>query len=262
MLRRTGSKPLWYSEDNKSTIYTMEKLKSGATRLGISLTAQQIEQFDLYYRELIDGNKRINLTRITDYESVQTKHFLDSLTAATAIDFVQWGKELKVIDVGTGAGLPGIPLKIVFPDIKLTLVEATVKKAKFLEQLIAKLNLNDVEIVAARAETAAHDVQYREKFDVVLSRAVAALPALAELILPFCTIGGFCVVLKKGDIAEEISQAAKAIMVMGGRLREVKPVELKEFDDKRQLVIIDKMESTPLAYPRRPGMPEKRPLIS
>ncbi len=236
----------------------MEKLKSSVKKLGIGLTPLQIGQFELYYRELVDWNTRINLTSITDYEDVQIKHFFDSLTITEAIGF----KGNKVIDIGTGAGLPGIPLKIVFPDIKLTLLEATVKKTKFLEHLISKLNLKNVEIVAARAETAAYNGQYREQFDVVLSRAVATLPALAELILPFCSIGGVCVVQKKGDIDKEVEQAQKAITMMGGKLREVKPIDLKEYTDKRWLVIIDKVKSTPVSYPRRPGMPEKKPIIT
>jgi 16S rRNA (guanine527-N7)-methyltransferase len=240
----------------------MEKLKSGAEELGINLTPLQIERFEVYYHELIAWNKRINLTSITDYEDAQIKHFLDSLTVAEAIDFKNNGENLKVIDVGTGAGLPGIPLKIVFPDIKLTLLEATVKKTKFLEHLIGKLDLKNVEIVAERAETAAHDARYREKYDVVLARAVATLPALAELLLPFCNIGGKSIVQKKGDIKGEIEQAEKAITLMGGSLREVRLVELKELNDNRWLIIIDKVKSTPVLYPRRPGMPEKRPVIS
>ncbi|MGD0779839.1 MAG: 16S rRNA (guanine(527)-N(7))-methyltransferase RsmG [Dehalococcoidales bacterium] len=240
----------------------MEKLKSSAEELGINLTPLQIEQFEVYYHELIAWNKRINLTSITDYEDAQIKHFLDSLTVAEAIDFKNNGENLKVIDVGTGAGLPGIPLKIVFLDIKLTLLEATIKKTKFLEHLIEKLDLKNVEIVAERAETAAHDVQHREKYDVVLARAVATLPALAELLLPFCNIGGKSIVQKKGDIKGEVEQAEKAITLMGGSLREVRLVKLKELNDNRWLIIIDKVKSTPALYPRRPGMPEKRPVIS
>ncbi|MHB8105783.1 MAG: 16S rRNA (guanine(527)-N(7))-methyltransferase RsmG [Dehalococcoidales bacterium] len=240
----------------------MDKLKSGAEQLRINLSPTQLDQFELYYQQLIEWNKRINLTKITDYEEVQVKHFLDSLMVATVLDLKSGKPGLEIIDVGTGAGMPGIPLKIIFPDIKLTLLEVTVKKTKFLEYIINELNLKDVKIIVDRAETAAHDVHYREKFDIVLSRAVAALPALAELTLPFCNIGGLCVAYKKGDIKEEVEQAKKAIEVMGGKLREVKPVKLKELDDNRWLVIIDKIESTPAAYPRRPGMPEKRPIIS
>jgi 16S rRNA (guanine527-N7)-methyltransferase len=236
----------------------MEKLKSGSTKLGINLTASQIGQFEVYYKELIDWNKRINLTSITEYEDVQIKHFLDSLTATEAIEL----KGKRVIDVGTGAGLPGIPLKIAFPDIKLTLLEATVKKTKFLEHLISKLDLKNVGIVAERAETTAHKIKYRERFDVVLSRAVAALPVLAELMLPFCCIGGVCVIQKKGDVDKEVEQSQKAITTMGGRLRRIKSIELNEFTDKRWLVILDKIGTTPISYPRRPGMPGKRPITS
>jgi len=239
----------------------MEKLESGAQKLGLYLSPGQLEQFEVYYRELVDWNKRINLTSITDYEDVHVKHFLDSLTVTTAINPKDAGKSLRVIDVGTGAGLPGVPLKILLPGIRLTLLEATAKKAKFLEHLIDRLGLDDVEIVVGRAEEVAHDVQYREKFNIVLSRAVASLPALVELTLPFCAEGGSFIAQKKGDIEQEVKQSYKAIAVMGGRLREIKTVELEESGDKRYLIIIDKEKSTPAEYPRRPGMPAKRPII-
>lgn len=238
----------------------MEKLQSAVGKLGIHLSAEQLKQFELYYRELIDWNKRINLTSITDYEDVQIKHFLDSLTISKVVDLKKKG--LKVVDVGTGAGLPGIPLKIVFPNLKLTLIEATIKKTRFLEQVISKLNLQEVEIIASRAETAAHDSSYREKFDVVISRALSALPNLVELMLPFCNIGGCCIAPKKGDIGKEVEQSKKAIALMGGTLKGQNKVGLKEFDDSRILVIISKVKSTPVEYPRRPGMPGKRPIIS
>jgi 16S rRNA (guanine527-N7)-methyltransferase len=243
-----------------SKIVAMEKLKSAAEKLGIFLTSFQLAMFETYYHELTDWNKRINLTRITAYEEVQIKHFLDSLTVAAAIKNVK--KDLKLADIGTGAGLPGIPLKIVFQDINMTLIEATLKKVQFLEQLIAKLHLKNVEIIAGRVEAAAHDTRYREKFDIVVSRAIAPLPALAELMLPLCSIGGWCIVQKKGDINKEIEQSKKAITVMGGDLEEIKRVELEELNDDRWLLIIDKLLPTPPNYPRRPGMPEKRPIIS
>ena len=176
----------------------MDKLKAGAQKLGINLSQQQLELFETYYRELIDWNSRINLTSVTDYEEVQIKHFLDSLTITTALSTKDTGHPLHVIDIGTGAGFPGIPFKIIQSDIKLTLLEATVKKTKFLEHLTNKLDLKDVIILLARAENAAHDINYRDKYDIVLSRAVAAMPALAELTLPFCIIGGRCILQKKG----------------------------------------------------------------
>ena len=142
------------------------------------------------------------------------------------------------------------------------LLEATAKKAKFLEHLIGRLGLEKVEITVGRAEEIAHDAQYREKFDLVLSRAVAALPTLVELMLPFCKVGGGGIAQKKGDIKREVEQALKAMAVMGGSLREIKPVKLEEFNDTRCLIIIDKEKSTPIEYPRRPGMPTKKPILS
>jgi 16S rRNA (guanine527-N7)-methyltransferase len=195
----------------------MEKLKDGAKKLGLQLSAQQLEKFQIFYRELIDWNKKVNLTRITDYEEVQVKHFLDSLTVTLGMQPIDEGKVLNVIDIGTGAGLPGIPLKIVFPNINLTLLEATAKKAKFLEHIVGRLGLDKVEIVVGRAEETAHDAQYRERYDVALSRAVATLPTLVELTLPFCIVGGRCVTQKKGDIDREVERALKVIAVMGGR---------------------------------------------
>jgi 16S rRNA (guanine527-N7)-methyltransferase len=239
----------------------MDNLQTGSQQLGIHLNQPQLEQFEIFYRELVDWNQRINLTAITGYEEVQTKHFLDSLSVLEAIRPEDRAHPFRAIDIGTGAGLPGIPLKIVLPHIKLTLLEATIKKTKFLEHLIIKLGLKDVEILAARAEDAAHEIRYREKFDLVLSRAVASLPTLVELALPFCVIGGRFIAQKKGVISEEVSLSKNAITLLGGVLREIKPVELEELLDKRVLVVIDKIKPTPPGYPRRPGLPAKRPIL-
>jgi len=239
----------------------MKKLEFGAKKLGIELSPQQLEQFQVYYQELIDWNRRLNLTRITDYEEVQTKHFLDSLTVVLALPQKIGRVGFRVIDVGTGAGIPGIPLKILIPDIKLVLLDATAKKATFLHHIRDKLGLDNVEIIAGRAEALAHEAQYREKFELVLSRAVASLSALVELTLPFCAVGGSFIAQKKGEIDAEVSQAGRAISLMGGSLREVKKIDLEEFTDKRWLVIIDKVSPTPEQYPRRPGIPVKRPLL-
>ena len=237
----------------------MEKLINGAEKLGITLSTQQIGQFETYYRELVDWNERMNLTSITDYEGVQVRHFLDSLTVATAVGE---RRNIGVMDVGTGAGLPGIPLKILWPDIRLVLLEATTKKAKFLQHLIGELGLEDVAVLVGRAEERAYDIKYREGFDVVLSRAVAALPALVELTLPFCAVGGRFIAQKKGETGVEVEQASKAITVMGGSIREVKRLDIPELDDTRYLIVIDKVAATPKKYPRRPGIPAKRPIIS
>jgi 16S rRNA (guanine527-N7)-methyltransferase len=238
----------------------MKQLVSGAKKLDIHLTKSQLGQFETYYRELSDWNNRMNLTAITDYGEVQIKHFLDSLTAITAIGPADRERPLYVLDVGTGAGLPGIPLKIVLPHLHLVLLEATAKKCTFLQHLIATLGLKDTEIVNARAEEAAHDARYREKFDLVLARAVASLPALVELTLPFCAVGGLFIAQKKGDIMGEIGQSQQAIDMMGGRLREVKQVQLEELNDRHCLLVIDKVRPTPAPYPRRPGIPVKKPL--
>jgi 16S rRNA (guanine527-N7)-methyltransferase len=237
----------------------MEKLIAGARKLGFELSSRQLEQFDIYYHELVDWNQRVNLTAITGYEEVQVKHFLDSLTVTLAFKPPP-DASFSLIDVGTGAGLPGLPLKILFPDIRLVLLEATAKKAAFLDHIKHKLGLNDIEILVGRAEEVAHQARYREGFDLVLSRAVASLPTVVELTLPFCTIGGSFVAQKKGAIDEEISRASEAISLLGGKLREVKRLNLEEFSDERYLVIIDKVSPTPTLYPRRPGIPAKRPI--
>jgi len=239
----------------------MESLNSGARKLGLQLDSRQLEQFQVYYQELVDWNKRMNLTTITGYEGVQINHFLDALTVTIAWQPPTGDAEPRLIDVGTGAGVPGIPLKILFPNVGLVLLEATAKKAGFLHHLKDKLELENVEIVVGRAEEMAHLSQYRERFDVVLSRAVAPLPTLIELTLPFCDIGGSLIAHKKGVIDLEISQATKVISTLGGSLREAKGVDLEEFPDQRWLVIIDKVSPTPQQYPRRPGMPTKRPLV-
>ncbi len=239
----------------------MEKLIAGANKLGLQLNSKQLEQFNIYYQELISWNRRMNLTAITDYEEVQVKHFLDSLTITLALGQPADRTSLGIIDVGSGAGLPGLPLKILLPESRLVLLEATAKKATFLHYLKDKLGLENVEIVTGRAEEVAHKSEYRESFDAVLSRAVAPLATLVELTLPFCAIGGSFIAQKKGGIEAEINQATRAITVLGGNLPEVKRIELEEFTDQHQLIVIKKISPTPDQYPRRPGIPAKRPLV-
>ncbi len=247
-------------------------LIDGAKRLGISLTRGQVECFQVYYEELIRWNRRVNLTAIVDYEGVQIKHFLDSLTVTLAFT----GVPSHVLDIGTGAGLPGIPLKILYPTIGLTLVDSVHKKVAFLHHLIDRLGLEGVEILAERSEQLAQDESYRQRFDLVLSRGVARLATLAELALPFCSLGGTFIAMKKGEVDEEVAEAQRAIDTLGGRLRQVKWIRLEELTrgelmgsgyskkfqkGERALVVIDKLTTTPDRYPRRPGIPRKRPLF-
>lgn len=239
----------------------MKKLIEGAGKLGIEFNARQVKQFELYYQELIEWNRNINLTAITDYSSVQVKHFLDSLTITLALSQEEVERpDFNIMDIGTGAGFPGVPLKILFPQPRLVLIEPTAKKTAFLTHIIRKLELENVEVLNSRAEEAAHLLLYREQFSLVLSRAVALLPTLVELTLPFCRIGGRSIAQKKGELDWEIDKAEKAIAALGGKLDQIKKIELDEFDDVRYLVIIDKIFPTPGKYPRRPGMPRRRPI--
>jgi len=239
----------------------MKKLIEGAGKLGIELNARQLKQFELYYQELIEWNKKINLTAITDYSSVQVKHFLDSLTVTLALPEEEMERpDFNIVDVGTGAGFPGVPLKILFPQPRLVLIEPTTKKTAFLHHVIRKLELENVEVLNGRAEEAAHLPLYREQFALVLSRAVALLPTLVELTLPFCQIGGRFIAQKKGEIEQEINMAKEAIAALGGKLDQIKKIELDEFNDARYLVIINKIYPTPSKYPRRSGLPRRRPI--
>jgi 16S rRNA (guanine527-N7)-methyltransferase len=239
----------------------MRKLIEGARKLGIELSARQLDRFELYYQELVQWNRRTNLTAITDYVSVQVKHFLDSLTIALALPANEMQRpDFGIVDIGTGAGFPGLPLKIVFPRPRLLLIEPTTKKAAFLQHLIVKLGLRGVDLLNGRAEETAHLPLYRERFSLALARAVAPLPTLAELTLPFCDMGGRFVAQKKGEINEEVTRAEKAIAAMGGKLGDIKRIELDEFTDARYLIIIDKIRPTPEKYPRRAGIPERRPI--
>ena len=238
----------------------MQKLTNGAKELGIELTPAQVEQFELFYRELVNWNKRMNLTAITDYDEVQLKHFLDSLTLLRAASELASKTNLRFLDIGTGAGFPGIPLKIVFPTIALTLVESTGKKTTFLHHLLDVLSLNDVTVLNERAESLAHRDDYREQFDIVACRGVAILATACELTLPFCKQGGVFIAQKKGTIDKEVHKASNAIEKLGGELKRTERINLTNFEEEHLLVIVRKIRPTPGSYPRRPGIPAKRPL--
>jgi 16S rRNA (guanine527-N7)-methyltransferase len=237
----------------------MHRFIEGAARLGFSPDNRQLEQFEAYYREMVDWNQRVNLTGITSYDDVQTKHFLDSLTVTLAIRQSNSARSLRVIDVGTGAGLPGIPLKIMWPNIGLTLLEATRKKTVFLDHLSSRLGLRGVEIVTGRAENAALLGQHREAYDVVLARAVAPLPVLLELTLPFCRLDGVFIAQKQIEARTEVEEAQRAATLLGGRLDEIREIDLPELVG-RCLIVYRKITPTPAGYPRRPGTPAKKPL--
>ena len=233
--------------------------RQGLDQLGLVLSDEQVHQFGIYQRELESWNRLFNLTRIVGHEPVQVLHFLDSLTAVLALS-PETRAGGKVIDVATGAGFPGIPLKIALPGLRLTLVDSVGKKATFLEHLLDALNLPDVELLLERAESLAHEPDNRDAFDVVLARGLAPLRVLAELTLPFCKTGGILAAHKKGDIAQELEDARNAIELLGGRLADVQPVQVSGLEDDRVLVILEKIAPTPPRYPRRPGLPKKRPL--
>ncbi len=258
--RLNGNDTTWYGGSvpgcGHAIIGGMEILRDGAAKLGIHLSAGQLEKFAAYRHELTEWNRRMNLTAITDCREVHVKHFLDSLTVTLALE----NGACSLADVGTGAGFPGIPLKIWSPDMRLTLFEATGKKAQFLAAVVRRLGLEGVTIVNTRAEDAAHEAQYRESFDVVVARGLAPMPVLAELTLPLCRLGGRVIAPKKGEISAEIALAARAVSVLGGGPCRLRRIDLSEFSEVRWLAIVDKLAPTPDKYPRRPGVPAKRPI--
>jgi 16S rRNA (guanine527-N7)-methyltransferase len=253
----------------------MELLRDGARSLGLCLTSVHVRAFQTYYHELGAWNLKFNLTTVTRYEEVQIKHFLDSLTCLLALpvpgaapsaglpDVVPLSTAetpLLCMDVGTGAGFPGLPLKIMRPTLQMTLLESSHKKVTFLEHMVQCLELKGVEVLWARAEEAGQDAHHRERYDVVVARAVADLAVLVEYCLPLCRKGGRVIAQKGAHIGAEVESAGEAIRVLGGQLRGVKAIQLPGLREPRSLVLIDKVGPTPAKYPRRPGMPHKRPL--
>lgn len=235
-----------------------EELAKAAAEYGINLSTTQMEQYNRYFELLVEWNEKINLTAITEPKEVAIKHMIDSITA---YDENLFKDGTTVIDVGTGAGFPGLPLKIFCPEIKLTLMDSLNKRIKFLQTVVEELGLKDVECVHARAEEGARNKKYRESFDIAVSRAVARLPILCEYCLPFVKKGGHFIALKGMQYHDEAEEAAKAIKVMGGSKTEIRPVKLPELDDKRAVITITKTMPTPKAYPRKAGTPTKNPIV-
>lgn len=232
-------------------------LRQAASDYGIALTQEQLKAFNRYYQLLVEWNEKMNLTAITEPQEVAVKHIIDSLSCYDA-DF--FPAKARVVDVGTGAGFPGVPLKIYRPDLQLTLVDSLNKRLTFLQCVITELGLKDVAVVHARAEEGARKKELRDKFDVALSRAVARLNVLSELCLPFVATGGCFIALKGAQYEEEANEARQAISLLGGRLIKMQPVKLPGLDDKRAVLYIRKEKPTPGTYPRKPGTPEKKPL--
>ena len=222
---------------------------------GFSFSDLQKRQFYTFYNMLIDKNKVMNLTGITEFTEVVEKHFLDSIYLNHVTDLDQ---PVKIIDLGTGAGFPGIPLKIAFPEIEITLVDSLNKRIHFLEEVIEELGLTSIYAVHARAEELARNSEYREKFDLCVSRAVANLSTLEEYCLPFVHIGGKFISYKSGEIEEEVQESKKACFLLGGKLKEVYKFDLEE--SKRSFVVVEKVKTTPKTYPRKAGTPSKMPL--
>ena len=237
----------------------MDLLAIGVAELGLNLSPEQFSQFDIYYRELADWNQRVNLTSITERAAVQVKHFLDSLTVSLAYPQGMPPK-LRIVDIGAGAGFPGLPLKLAYPNTHLLMVESVGKKARFLEHLVELLSLSDVEVMTGRAEDLAHKPELRENFDLALGRGVAKLPVLMEYTLPFCAVDGCLVVLNHRSVEGEFAGAANALGILGGRMGEIHPVEISGLTDDRVVLVVDKVKATPERYPRNPGTPAKRPL--
>ncbi len=234
-----------------------EELKRAAEAYGLELDEGQEEQLEIYYRLLIEWNEKMNLTAITEPGEAAVKHMIDSLSAWNGN---RMGKAENLIDVGTGAGFPGLPLKIYRPSLKVTLLDSLNKRVKFLKTVTDELSLSGVECIHARAEEAARNPIYREKYDLAVSRAVAALPVLAEYCLPFVKKGGCFAALKGMKYEEEMEAAKKAVKLLGGGKMESVPVKLPGLEDKRAVIYIEKTISTPKIYPRKAGMPEKNPL--
>lgn len=225
--------------------------------LQLTLTPEQEAQFDVYGRELAAWNAHTNLTAITDADEIRVRHFLDSLSVALAVPLPP---DARLIDVGTGGGFPGLPLAIVYPQLKVTLLEATGKKINFLEHVIQVLGLTNAVTLKARAEDAGHLPDQRATYDIVVARAVARLPSLLEYLLPLAKVGGVCVAMKGRTAEQEAADSRRALLTLGGRLQGITSLTLPGLDEPHHLVVIEKTAPTPMHYPRKPGIPTRKPI--
>lgn len=237
--------------------YSTTQFENDLKKMGVTLSECQIEQFLQYYEMLAEWNEVMNLTAITEYDDVMKKHFVDSVSLIKAYDV---SKESTVIDVGTGAGFPGLALKIAFPELKITLLDSLNKRIQFLNEVIEQLGLSGVETVHGRAEDFAKPGKLRESFDLCVSRAVANLSTLSEYCLPFVKVGGQFISYKSEKVTEEAAAAGNAIKLLGGSINGQIEFKLPDSDIYRNLFIIDKVQQTPKKFPRKAGLPGKEPL--
>ena len=226
---------------------------------GFKLSSKQKEQFATYYNKLIEFNKKVNLTRITDKNEVYLKHFFDSITPLLEFSDLFKG-EKSLCDVGAGAGFPSLPIKILCPDLSITIVDSLGKRLKFLDELVSDLSLDKVTLVHSRAEDAGQNKNLREKFDLVTGRAVARMSVLSEYCIPLAKVDGYLVALKGPKAQDELAEAKNAIEVLGGSVKEVKELTLPDTDDERTLIVVKKVKATPKKYPRQAGTPNRKPL--
>jgi len=235
----------------------IEQFQQALEGKGITLSAQQLEQFETYYKLLVEWNEKMNLTAITDKEEVYLKHFYDSISASFYFDF---NKPYHLCDVGAGAGFPSIPLKICFPNIQVSIVDSLNKRISFLDHLANSLKLTGVKFYHDRAETFAQKAEQRETYDIVMARAVARMSVLSELCLPLVKVDGTFIAMKAASANEEIEVGKKAIVTLGGKVEEVHSFSLPEEHSDRNIVIVKKIKNTPKKYPRKPGTPNKQPI--
>lgn len=237
--------------------YDLTILEEGCRELGITLDEIQKKQFTDFYEYLVEKNKVMNLTGITEFQEVLVKHFLDSLACVKAVDM---SRIKRIMDIGTGAGFPGVPLKIAFPHLEACLLDSLKKRVNFLEETFQMLKLENITAIHGRAEEYAKNKQYRETYDLCVSRAVSNLATLSEYCLPYVKTGGYFISYKSGTVQEEVEQAQKAVKILGGKIQDVVYFQLPDSEIQRSLVVIEKIKATPGRYPRKAGTPLKETL--